>query len=98
VTEGITKNHDAVYVLGTGIKKEKVDGGDVKRRGDGDKRKRGGPGDAEVQKEDEGVQAKRVRFGGSEMKNKGGVGNDKGGGEEEEVEDGLSSDSDEEED
>jgi len=103
VNEGITKNHDAVYVLGGGVKKEKMDEKVIKEKGESEKRKRAGPvdADAEVHEEGEGVQAKRVRFGSGEIANNGVNGvvrRDKGGAEEEEVDDGLSSDSDEEED
>jgi hypothetical protein len=101
VSEGTIKNHDAVYMLGSGVKKEKVDKEDIKEKGVGDKRKRVEPGGAEEQKEDEGVQAKRVRFGSGEIANNGVngvVGRGKGRAEEEEMDDGLSSDSDEEED
>jgi len=98
VNEGIIKNHDAVYMLGSGVKKEKVDQEDAKEKGSGEKRKQAGPGDGEVQKEDEGAKTKRVRIGNGETADKGAVGSDKGGEEKENSDDGLSSDSDEEED
>lgn len=96
VNEGIIKNHDAVYILGVGVKKEKVDQEDDKEKGLGEKRKRVGPGGAEEQKEDEGARTKRLRFGSGEPVDKGVVENDKRRVEEGEEDDGLSSDSDEE--
>jgi hypothetical protein len=98
VNEGIIKNHDAVYMLGSGVKKEKVDQKDDKEKVVGEKRKRAGPEDGEVEKEDEDAKNKRVRFGGGDSVDKGVEGNKKGNAGEEDVDDGLSSDSDEEED
>jgi hypothetical protein len=98
VNEGIIKNHDAVYMLGRGVKKEKVDEEDDKEKVVSEKRKRAGPEDGEVEKEDEDAKTKRVRFGGGDSVDKGVEGNKKGEAGEEDVDDGLSSDSDEEED
>jgi hypothetical protein len=98
VNEGITKNHDAVYMLGTGVKKEKMDQKEIKEKGEGQKRKRAGPGDAGGEEEDEDAKTKRVRLGGGYSVDKGVEGNKKGEAGEEHVDDGLSSDSDEEED
>jgi hypothetical protein len=98
VNEGIIKDHDAVYMLGNGVKKEKVDQEDDKEKVVGEKRKRAGHEDGEVEKEDEGAKTKRVRFGSGDSVDKAVKGNKKGVVEEEEVDDGLSSDSDEEED
>jgi len=99
VNEDIIKNLDAVYILVVGVKNRKLDQEDDEGKGVGEKRKRVEPGDVEVQKDDKGIQAKRVRFGGGEAVHKKALeGNRKGGAEEEEVDDGLSSDSDEEED
>jgi len=98
VNEGIIKSYDTVYMLGSGVKKEKVDQEDDKEKGLGEKRKRSGHGGAEDQKEDEGAKTKRVRIGNGETADKGAVGSNKGGEEKENSDDGLSSDSDEEED
>jgi hypothetical protein len=98
VNEGIIKDHDAVYMLGSGVKKEKVDQEDNKEKVVGEKRKRAGPEHVEVEAGDEGAKTKRVRFGSGEAVDKGVEGNKKGGAGEEDVDDGLSSDSDEEED
>jgi hypothetical protein len=87
-----------VYMLGSGVKKEKVDQEDDKEKVVGEKRKRAGPGDGEGEKEDEYAKTKRVRFGSGEAVDKGVEGNKRGGTGEEDVDDGLSSDSDEEED
>jgi hypothetical protein len=98
VNEGIIKDHDAVYMLGSGVEKEKVDQEDNKEKVVGEKRKRAGPEHVEVEAGDEGAKTKRVRFGSGEAVDKGVEGNKKGGAGEEDVDDGLSSDSDEEED
>jgi hypothetical protein len=98
VNVGIIKDHDAVYMLGNGVKKEKVDQEDDRSKVVGEKRKRAGPEYGEVEKEDEGAKTKRVRFGSGETVGKGVEENKRGGVEEEGVDDGLSSDSDEEED
>ena len=98
VNEGIIKDHDAVYMLGTRVKKEKMDQEDDKEKVVGEKRKRAGPGIAEEHKEDEYAKTKRVRFGSGETIDKGVEGNKKEGAGEEDVDDGLSSDSEEEED
>lgn len=97
VNDGIMKNSDAVYMLGTGVKKEKVDEKVLKKKDDGMKRTRSGTLDTDVQKEGEGVQHKRVKFGSEEMANKGAGKGNKGTAENNESDDGLSSDSDEEE-
>jgi hypothetical protein len=97
VNEGIIKNHDAVYMLGSGVKKEKVDKEDIDEKGVGEKRKRAGTEDGEVEAGDEGAKTERVRFGSGEAVDKGVGGNKNAGAGEEDVDDGLSSDSDEEE-
>jgi hypothetical protein len=98
VNEGIIKDHDAVYMLGSGVKKEKMDQEDDKEKVVGEKRKRAGPGDGEGEKEDEDAKNKRVRFGSGEAVDKVVEGDKKGEAGEEDVDDVLSSDSDEEED
>jgi len=97
VNEGIIKNPDAVYMLGAGVKKEKVDEKVLKKKDDGTKKTRVGTLDTDVQKEGEGVQGKRVKFVSEEMANKGAGEGNKGTAESNESDDGLSSDSDEEE-
>jgi len=97
VNDGINKNLDAVYMLGSGVKKEKVDEEETEKKGDGMKRTRVGDVDGEVQKEGAGVQGKRVKFASEEMANKGAGEGNKGTAENNESDDGLSSDSDEEE-
>jgi hypothetical protein len=98
VNEGIIKDHNAVYMLGTRVKKEKMDQEDDKEKVVGEKRKRAGPEYGEVEKEDKDAKNKRVRFGSGEAVNKVVEGNKKGEAGEEDGDDGLSSDSDEEED
>lgn len=99
-SEHTAKNPDAVYLLGNKVKKEKVDDEKFEKRDKGSKRKRGELGSSKqkgkADKVDSGEGLKQVGSGAVEIVGKDGD-IDRRGSTVQENDDGLSSDSDKEE-